>query len=287
MTSPFSFAGKTVVITGAFSGMGRAAAEYLVADGATVHALDIRPVDIPGLASFRRLDLGDRAAIDRVAGEVTEALEGPLDILLNCAGLPHSSFPAEQIFQVNYLGSRRLTEALVPVMPRGGAVANIASKSGIDWPSLRPVIEELLPLDDDAATAWFAEHTELHANAYGFSKACVIVYTMTQATPLGSRGLRVNCTAPGATDTPMMEHFRKGRTEEQLTRATGVVGRMSTPAEQALPLLFLASDAASYVSGVNLVVDAGALAGFMFGQLTPPDVKQYQDVRNSEAVASR
>jgi NAD(P)-dependent dehydrogenase (short-subunit alcohol dehydrogenase family) len=275
MPSPFSFADKRVVVTGAASGMGRAAVTHLLADGAEVHAIDVMPIDLP-VAETYRLDLRDPVAIDGVTARIAADL-GPLDAVLNCAGLPHSSFAPAEIFQVNFLGMRRLTEGLAPLVRSGGAIGSIASKAGINWPSLRPTIDEVLPLDDDAARTWFASRPELHEEAYGFSKACVIVWTMVQATPYGRRGLRINCVSPGATDTPMMDHFRKRRTEEQLVRATGVIGRMARPEEPALALLFLASDAASYVSGVNLVVDAGALAGFVNGQLAPPDVAQYAD----------
>lgn len=271
-------------MTGAFSGMGRAAAEYLAGDGAEVHAIDVKPVDLPVAASYE-VDLRDPGAIDDVAARIAASL-GSFDILLNCAGLPHSSFPANEIFQVNYLALRRLTNALVPSIPRGGCVGNITSKSGLNWPELRTTIEEVLPLDDHAATKWFAGRADLHASAYGFSKACATFWSITQATPLGAKGIRINCISPGATDTPMMEHFRKGRTADQLNKATGVIGRMSRPEEQAYPLLFLASDAASYVSGVNLVVDAGALAGFISGQLTPPDTGTYKNVRSGSAVSA-
>jgi NAD(P)-dependent dehydrogenase (short-subunit alcohol dehydrogenase family) len=84
----------------------------------------------------------------------------------------------------------------------------------------------------------------------------------------------------------MMDHFRKGRTVDQLNKATGTIGRMSRPEEQAYPLLFLVSDAASYISGVNIVVDAGALAGFVTGQLTPPDVAAYKKVDESGAIST-
>jgi NAD(P)-dependent dehydrogenase (short-subunit alcohol dehydrogenase family) len=202
MPSPFGFAGKRIVMTGAFSGMGRAAAEYLVADGAEVHAIDVRPLEFPVTASYQ-VDLRDTAAIDQVAARITESV-GSFDILLNCAGLPHSSFPADEIFQVNYLALRRLTSALVPCIPAGGCVASITSKSGLNWPEVRPAIEETFPLDDAAAAAWFARRTDLHEGAYSFSKACATLWSITQATPLGEKGVRINCISPGATDTPMM-----------------------------------------------------------------------------------
>ena len=277
--SLFSFEGKNVVITGAYSGMGRAAAEILQKQGAKVHVLDIREVEYP-VASFHELDLRDTAGIARVAREVVDAVGGPIDILLNCAGLPHSSFPAPDIMQVNFFGLRQLTELLVEHMPDGSAIGHIASKSGIDWKDNLEAIQELLRLDPQDAPGWFASHPEYHDNAYGFSKACVIVYTMSRAVSLARRNIRMNAISPGATDTPMMEHFRKKRTDEQLRKSTGAIGRLSTPEEQAYPLIFLVSDEASYVSGINVVVDGAALGGFITGELEPPEVPQYARTEN-------
>jgi len=277
--SLFGFDGKRVVITGCFSGMGRAAVERLLADGAEVHALDIKRNDLP-VASHRELDLRDPVAIGQVTEDLLGSVDGPIDAVFNCAGLPHSSFPAPDIMQVNFFGLRQLTEGLLTALQPGSSVSHIASKSGINWPEQLETIQELLALPtDDEGRAWFDKHTELHENAYGFSKACVIVYTMARAAQISSRGIRMNSIAPGATDTPMMEHFRKGRTEEQLSAATGGIGRMSRPEEQAYPLLFLGSEAASYVSGVTLVVDGGSLGGFITGELTPPTTANYANVR--------
>ena len=78
----------------------------------------------------------------------------------------------------------------------------------------------------------------------------------------------------------MMEHFRKKRTDEQLRKSTGAIGRLSTPEEQAYPLIFLVSDEASYVSGINVVVDGAALGGFITGELEPPEVPQYARTEN-------
>jgi NAD(P)-dependent dehydrogenase (short-subunit alcohol dehydrogenase family) len=284
LTSPFSFTGKRVVMTGAFSGMGRAAAEYLIADGAEVHALDVKPLEYEG-ATFYQLDLNDPAAIDEVSAAVAKAVPD-IDILLHCAGLPHSSFPYDQIFHVNFIGLRRLNANLLPNLHPGASIGIIASKSGINWPSLQDTLKEVIHLDDAAAVDWFEKREDLHSEAYGFSKACVLFWALNQTTPLGEKGIRINCIAPGATDTPMMDHFRKGRTVDQLNKATGTIGRMSRPEEQAYPLLFLVSDAASYISGVNIVVDAGALAGFVTGQLTPPDVAAYKKVDESGAIST-
>ncbi|MEU8803244.1 coniferyl-alcohol dehydrogenase [Spirillospora sp. NPDC048819] len=282
----FGFAGKRVAVTGSYSGMGRAAVEHLLADGAEVHALDLRENEL-AVTSFQPLDLRDPAAIDQAATKLARSLDGPLDVLLNCAGLPHSSFTAPDIMQVNFFGLRRLTEAMLPAMTSGGAIASIASKAGINWPEQLDAIQELLALgDDDAAGEWFAARPELAEHAYGFSKACVIVYTMARAAHLAPRGIRMNAISPGATDTPMMEHFRKKRTDEQLRKSTGGIGRMSRPEEQALPLLFLAADAASYVSGVNLVIDGGALGGFVTGELAPPEVPQYAGVRGGAGIGA-
>ncbi len=273
MTLPgVSYKGKRVVVTGAASGMGRAATELLVEDGADVHAIDIQPLEGDGITGYQ-LDLRDSAAVREVAGAIPE----PVDVLLNCAGLARLPDPVD-VARVNFIGLRRLTEELLAKMDRGGAIGNIASKSGAGWPWL---LDEILPVlkieDDDSAADWFA-NTPGMVDAYGFSKACVIVYTLARAAELATRGIRMCAISPGAADTGFFGNSDP-LANPALRTAIAHVGRMSTPAEQAMPLLFLCSEAASYVSGVSLIVDAGAQGGYITGRLSPPELPLYDRIR--------
>ena len=272
----FSFEGKRVVVTGAASGMGRAAAELLVEDGAEVHALDIQRTGVPVHASYE-VDLRDSSAIKDFAS----SLPSSIDVLANFAGLANLPDPVD-VARVNFIGLRRLSEEIIPRMPRGSAIGNVASKSGGYWPS---ALDEILPLleidDDEKAANWFASHARM-ADKYGFTKACVVVYTLARAAELAPQGIRMNAISPGASDTGFFGTMNPLE-NPSLLRSISHVGRMSEPAEQAYPLLFLCSDAASYVSGVNLIVDAGAQGGYITGRLEAPDLPPYQGIRRPPA----
>ena len=272
------YGGKRVVITGVSSGMGRAAAQWLIAEGADVTGLDIRACDLD-LGRFESLDLQDAESIRRAAG----SLDGGIDVLLNCAGVGPLPDPGA-VHRINYIGTRRFTEELLPKMSSDASIGNIASKSGLDYPKWLKDIVALTNIEDDRqAIKWLAAYEPAQQNAYGFSKACLIVYTLARAAQLAAEGIRMNCTSPGATDTGFFG-------SADATQIPAVVqsfqhfGRPASPLEQALPLLYLASDAAAYVSGANLVVDAGGLGGYLTGKLEPPPVPTYANILDGWSI---
>src|SRR6056300_663595 len=115
---------KRVIVSGCFSGMGEATARLLVEVGAEVHGFDFKETSLD-LASFTQVDLRDPATIDAaVAG-----LGGKVDALFNCAGLPQTA-PAMDVMKVNYIGTRYLSDQMVPLMAEGGAIASISSTGG-------------------------------------------------------------------------------------------------------------------------------------------------------------
>ncbi|HYP62858.1 MAG TPA: SDR family NAD(P)-dependent oxidoreductase, partial [Acidocella sp.] len=100
MADLLSYAGKRVVVSGCFSGMGEATARTLLAAGAEVHGLDYKDTALD-LASFTKVDLRDPASIDAAAAKIG----GKVDALFNCAGLPQT-FPPLDVMKVNYMGTR-------------------------------------------------------------------------------------------------------------------------------------------------------------------------------------
>ena len=138
---------------------------------------------------------------------------------------------------------------------------------------LVPEINALLAIDSwDEGAAWVADHESLIADGYFFSKECVQVYTMQLAKIATVHGLRVNSVCPSPVDTPLLPAFRETMTDEIIDWAidTGA-GRVATAEDQAKALLFLASDLASYVNGVNLLVDGGYSAAVQMGQAVRPN----------------
>ena len=264
MTDFLGYENKRVVVSGCFSGMGEATAKLLLQLGAEVHGLDYKQSEL-NLASFRQLDLRDPASIDAAAA----AIGGRVDALFNCAGLPQTSPPLD-VMKVNYAGTRRLTERILPLMGQGGAIANVASVAGMGWSRRVPVVMQLLQIDSfEKAVEWCEANAEVVREGYSFSKEALVVWTMMSAATSIKRGIRMNCTLPGPTQTPMMAHFEAASKPSVLEAATQPINRRSTPQEQAAPLVFLNSTVASYLNGVALPVDGGLMGGIATGRIDP------------------
>src|ERR1700740_2089920 len=140
MSDWLSYKNKRVVITGCFSGMGEATARLLLSLGAEVHGLDYKDCALD-LASFQRTDLRDPAAVDAAA----DRIDGKIDALFNCAGVP-STFAPIDIFKVNYIGPRRLTDRLLPRIVEGGAIACISSTAAFSWARKMDVLKPFVQL---------------------------------------------------------------------------------------------------------------------------------------------
>jgi NAD(P)-dependent dehydrogenase (short-subunit alcohol dehydrogenase family) len=287
MTNPFSYEGKRVVVSGGGgAGMGAAAVEGLADLGAEIHVLDLRdpPIDV---ASHQAADLRDPAATTAAI----DTIGGPIDALFSCAGLPGPPFPDVDTMLVNYAAPRHLAAECSKYMTNGGAIASISSSAGSAYLAN---IAKWMPLVQTAdfaeARAWCEAHPEEIIGGYSQSKEALIIWTLYAAKGYADRGIRLNVISPGPTDTPMMPQFVEG------TKAMGVpeeifdlmaqgLGRHSTPAEQAWPLIFLNSDAASYVSGENLYTDGGTTAGLMLGTITLPFDMEALAAQAMEAAA--
>lgn len=259
----WSFEGKRVVIAGCFSGMGEAAARELVNLGAELHGVDIKPSPV-NLASFTHVDLRDPASIDAAIASIG----GEIDCLFNCSGLPQT-FPAIDVIKVNYIGMRYWIEQWAPKIRKGGAIATITSTGGAGHMQRAALHEDLIGQPSFAdAVAWVEARLDTLGDCYAFSKETMQYWTKVASQQYIKQGVRINATAPGPTDTPMMTDF-----EEVIGGAsvmnmyTQPINRRSTPVEQAYPLIFLNSDAASYINGHILDADGGFMAGATTGRI--------------------
>jgi NAD(P)-dependent dehydrogenase (short-subunit alcohol dehydrogenase family) len=264
MSDILGYKGKRVIVSGCFSGMGEATAKILLDLGAEVHGLDFKESALP-LASFNKIDLRDPATIE--AG--VAAIGGKIDALFNCAGLAGGgAFPAMDTFKVNFIGTRHLTDCVVPLMGEGSAIVSIASTGGLGWSRRIPVHMELLQTKGfQAAVEWAEAHPEHVAEGYAFSKEAVIVWTQFMGAHLIKKGIRINCSLPSPTQTPMMATFHATSGKDVVDAAAEPLGRYTTPAEQAGPLVLLCSNAAGVVNGVVLPVDGGFMGGLATGQV--------------------
>jgi NAD(P)-dependent dehydrogenase (short-subunit alcohol dehydrogenase family) len=251
MDGTLGYEGKRVIVTGAASGIGEATARLVHELGAEVHALDVNPMKVP--IRFVETDLRDAGSIDRAVQEVG----GPIDALFNCAGMGSAS-PAFDILLCNFCGTRHLIDQVVPLMPAESAIATVSSTAGVDW---RDAVSTLRPLvattSFEDAKRWCELHHPEIDFPYGFSKRAITLATVLMAPTLVTQRLRINTVSPGATVSGLWDRFVARTDPDVVEAALGVAGRASAPDEQALPLLFLNSPAASYINGVDLVVDGG------------------------------
>ncbi|VWX51432.1 coniferyl-alcohol dehydrogenase [Novosphingobium sp. 9U] len=264
MSDVLGYKGKRVIVSGCFSGMGEATAKLLLSLGAEVHGFDFKDVDLP-LASFNKVDLRDPATIE--AG--VAAVGGKIDALFNCAGLPGGGgFPPLDTMKVNFLGTRHLTERVVPLMGDKGAIISIASTGGLGWSRRIPVHMQLLQTQGfQAGLEWCEANLDQVAEGYAFSKEAVIVWTQFMGAHLIKKGIRINCSLPSPTQTPMMATFHATSGKDVVDAAAEPLGRYTTPAEQAGPLVLINSDLAGVVNGIVLPVDGGFMGGLATGQV--------------------
>ncbi len=257
------YTGKRVVVMGCCSGTGEACARALVALGAEVHGADIRPSPVDGLASFTAVDLKDAASI--TAG--VSSIGGQIDALFNISGLPQT-FPGEDVVTVNFLGIRQWTEDWLPHIRAGGAIVTVSSLGGMNYLARQPLLTEFMSnADISTGRAWYLANAERAGDPYTLSKEAVNTWTQTSAPSLMARDIRINCTMPSPIDTPMLDDFRKVAGDAVLSAFARAKGRFSLPEEQALPLILLNSEAAGFISGVCLPVDAGLSGGLATGVL--------------------
>jgi meso-butanediol dehydrogenase/(S,S)-butanediol dehydrogenase/diacetyl reductase len=228
--------GKVAVVTGAASGIGEVCVEVLRKAGATVIGWDLK-----GTPEAKPVDLSDETDVRRAAAEVLA--ECAVDVLVNCAGVITENLPLEDVptahfrrnFDVNVMGIVHASQALfASVSGQRGAIVNVASQAAL----------VCLP----------------HQSAYSASKGAVAALTRSMAIDWASAGVRVNAVCPGFTLTPMAKQQMTPELDAAVSRRVPL-GRMFEPEEIANVITFLASDAASAVTGVVMPVDGGWTAG--------------------------
>lgn len=263
MDDVLGYQDRSVVVTGAASGMGAATARLLADLGAEVIAIDIKPSPVASLSM--EVDLRDRSAIDEAAAAIVR----PVHAVFGCAGLPGPPFAPLDVMLVNFVGARHLVEQLVPKMVEGSAIAVVASNAGLGWQQQLDTLMGLVTTADfDAGKAWCEAHPDiLTDNPYPFSKQVINAWVAWRSVALTRSGIRLNCINPGPTSTPMMPYFEEIAGKELVHAFVGPIGRDSEPEEQAWPLLFLNSPRSSYVTGEALHTDGGFLGAMVTGQI--------------------
>jgi 2-keto-3-deoxy-L-fuconate dehydrogenase len=245
-TQSLRLSGKTAIVTGGASGIGLAIVERFAAEGASVHVFDLHPSPAAGAAASHRVDVSSAADVERVVREV--AARGPLDILVNSAGMSHigtveqtTEADMDRVFAVNVKGTYHCIKAVIGAMVarRAGAIVNIASV---------------------AATNGLASRF-----AYSMTKGAVVSMTYSVARDYATQGIRCNSISPARIHTPFVDGYLAknypGREAEMFATlaATQPVGRMGQPAEVAALTLYLCTDEASFATGTDYPLDGGFL----------------------------
>jgi len=246
------FSGKTVLITGGTSGIGLAAARLFLASGAWVAIMgrdsEKGAVAVSELSKVGQTPVyicGDVTQVgdcERILREVTERF-GRLDVLVNSAGEyleksidDTSEAEFDQIMAVNLKGTYFMAKAAVPALKVSrGAVVNVSSDAGLNG--------------------------NVNCTAYCATKGAVTLFTKALALELAPHEVRVNCVCPGDIATPLLDRQVSAAANPQEYRremeSVYPLGRIGTPEEVAGVILFLASDAASFVTGAAWAVDGG------------------------------
>lgn len=246
--------GKTLLVTGAASGIGRRTAELAAQLGADVIGVDLNAPSAP-VGRFIRADLSTPAGIDALVA----ALPGRIDALCNVAGLSGTAGAAATL-AVNFYGLRALTEAVAPKLREAGSVVNVASIAGYGWRANLERAKAMTATEGfpDVARA-VAEHGVSDAECYPVSKELLILWSQRAAhqPPFKSRGIRVNAVSPGPVETPILPQFRAVFGDTRVDSDISRVGRAGTAEDVAPLILFLCSDAARWINGANIPVDGG------------------------------
>jgi len=245
----YDFSERTLVVTGATGGIGRAVAERFIRNGANVFLLDLHQDALDALAQVLRdtidtaqppsidslaVDLSDPQAATRAAQRIQQVFGG-VDFLVSCAGIylaePLADMTDEQwrrTLAVNLDGVFYLTRRLVPLLRDGSAIVNLSS---------------------------MAAHRGAFYNAhYSASKGAILSFTRSIARELGPR-TRVNAVSPGIIETPMTSELLKTRSTESIDQS--IVKRLGQAHEVASAVAFLCSDDASFITAEVLHVNGG------------------------------
>jgi NAD(P)-dependent dehydrogenase (short-subunit alcohol dehydrogenase family) len=257
VTETGQFRGKVVLVTGGAKGIGRAAAELIAAQGASVALLDRdgaeagRVAQTIGQAGGRAMhleaDVSDGAAV-RAGVDACVRGFGRLDVLVNNAGIhfaraidEYTDDEIDRLLSVNLKGALHAIRAAVPHLRAAkGSIVSVSSMTGL--------------VGQDRGAVYVA------------TKGALIALTKALALELGPDGIRVNCVCPAGVDTPLMREWAATLPDPDATlrgqAAMHLPNRLATPEEIAAAIAFLASPVASFITGVALPVDGGATLGY-------------------------
>jgi NAD(P)-dependent dehydrogenase (short-subunit alcohol dehydrogenase family) len=253
----YSFSAKTVIVTGAANGIGRATAEQFAAAGARVALVDVQRamaeeaaahIDPSGRQAIAVVaDVSKRDEVDRAVAHCVSTFGG-IDVLVNNAGVhfaraidEYSDDEWNRILAVNLTGAFQMVRASLPALRRSkGSIVSVSSMAGLVGQS--------------------------KGAAYVASKGALVALTKALALELAADGIRVNCVCPAGVDTALMRNWAATLPDPEAVlrgqAAMHLLDRMASSTEIADAIMFLASPAASFITGIALPVEGGATLGY-------------------------
>lgn len=272
----FGYEGKNVVITGAASGMAKAATKFLLDLGANVYALDLNEVTLPVKQSFK-VNMENKDEVDHVLAQLPKKI----DAVFICHAIAGWPDKAVQVATIDFVSQRYLAEKILPQIPENGSVTFIASDGGYGWQKEWAKISQLLQTSSwDEAVDWLKQNEEYveKQQSYAFSKKALVGYVKASVwePKYIDKKIRINSISPGDTKTGLSDDFANaaeqgaakagikinGTQEIEKYTLSGWNGRVARPEEMAYPLVFLGSNLASYISGQDLNISYGKDAAF-------------------------
>ena len=260
------------VVTGAAQGMGRACVDRLRGEAEHVVAVDLHAPAIDGTVGVA-CDVSDPDAIAGLVARVQDL--GPFRSLVHAAGISPTMADPRRVLEVDLVGTALLVDAFEPLVEPGSSAVCFASSSAYQVATFAPDPDlEALVADPrvdgflDLAAPRFSDS----GLAYAWAKRGVIRVAAQAAVTWGRRGGRVVSLSPGLIDTGMGRQEFEAQPVMQMMLDATPLGRLGAPDEVAALVRFLVSDEASFVSGIDVLIDGGGFEGFrqVVGEMSPP-----------------
>lgn len=243
---------KTYAVTGVASGIGAKLAHTLKSQGHQVVGFDVHETS-ENVDHFIALDLSNDASILAAAARTPCKLDG----LCNNAGLPPRAGMEAAILQVNFIGTRAFTHAMLPHMAQGASIVNMASRAGHGWRDNLDQNKRLAALRDAGQASQFVREEGIDATrCYNLTKEAVILWTVAVAEEMVAKGLRINSLSPGGISTGILDDFKRAF-GDKMARNVARAGRPGDPQEVADIAAFALSPHSNWLKGADIAIDGG------------------------------
>jgi len=253
---------QTYAVTGVSSGIGAELARILKSENHTVIGFDIIETN-ENVDVFIPLDLNDDQSIISAVDAVDQKIDG----LFNNAGLPPREGLEAAILQVNFLGQRTFTKAILPQINDAASIVNMASRAGHGW---RENLEQIKKLSDVSSKEQLAEFIAAEAinatRCYNLSKEAMILWTVAETEAMVKRGIRINSLSPGGISTGILVDFQKAF-GDKMAKNVERAGRPGNAEEIATIAAFVLSPKSNWLKGTDIAIDGGMGAFGMSDQL--------------------